>query len=87
MIDEGYSFDGIEEQSKFGKFTKTEDISDDLDEDIPSFHSMRELFNEATITPTKTERESDLLKKSNVPTPNQMDAYLEELHRAAKIPP
>ncbi|CAH1439994.1 unnamed protein product [Lactuca virosa] len=51
------------------------------------FVPTKELVNEAVISPAETEKEINVFKQQNDPTPEQMEALIDKLQSTARKPP
>ncbi|CAH1454490.1 unnamed protein product [Lactuca virosa] len=65
-----------------------DDDSNDVDDmSFPLFVPPKEPVNEVVITTAETETEFNIFRQPNIPTPEQMDALIKELHSTARKPP
>ncbi|CAH1421421.1 unnamed protein product [Lactuca virosa] len=64
-----------------------DDDDDDDGMDFCMFVPSKEPVNEAVISPAETEKEINIFKQPNDPTPEQMEALIEQLQSTARKPP
>ncbi|CAH1440269.1 unnamed protein product [Lactuca virosa] len=64
------------------------EVSDDDDDvDFRMFVPSKEPINEVVISPAETEKEINIFKQPNDPTPEQMEALIEQLQLTSRRPP
>nr|KAJ0224004.1 hypothetical protein LSAT_V11C200061700 [Lactuca sativa] len=65
-----------------------DDDSDDIDDmSFRLFVPPKKPVNEAVITPAETKTKIDIFRQPDIPTPEQMDALIKEIHSTARKPP
>ncbi|CAH1429442.1 unnamed protein product [Lactuca virosa] len=83
----GFSFEGFDDVSDDDDHDVNDNDDDDDDEDVRMFEPSKELVNEAVISLAETEKEINIFKQPNDPTPEQMEALIEKLQSTARKRP